>query len=898
MALPVTITGISTAVAPVGPFKCDHSIYIANTFNVTNITFGTSTISHAAQVFTVGASNVTVPYITPFISKNLTPTDDLIMEIRTTSGGVPTATVVATSNAVAGGSFSSGYIYFTFAAPPTLTAGTQYAMVLSRSGAASATVNYVWVCGTGNTYAGGGAFTSLGGSSFSTSANDCSFRIFSDVPAYYFFGRDGTTATTLQAFKSTAPDTSWGSIATQTGFTTAILGLSSYQVGAIVHIAVMDGTLASSVAQKYAAFNMATDTFVGATETISAAANGAGQVAGVGMGTSLVVRSTGEVVAFYNGLQTKTSGTFYARVYYSRRTGAGAWSAAVQVDGNAAFDNQYPEAILGDTDRVHFIYRRSNTIWYRTLSAANALSTDTASASAAAPPAIGVAYLDGGTTRLMVASSWTTTDTSTMTATSSDTATWGTPLYHSSTQTGSIPFAMPIGLFVDGTTLWLFARRSTDSDLYIKYSTDIGVTWTAPTVMFAGTIASNNIGLSIDGTIYQRGSNVVIPYIVNDSGTLKYNEYTVRSLTVGYTLPAAVGAVALAGATTGLRADRRMAAAPGAIALAGIAAGGAKGTKVAAATGAITLAGQAANLVWHHVYSMPAAKGSVVVTFNAATLAGTRKLTADAGAVAVSMKAAALRHGHALPAAPGAVTLAGNPANLVYRLAYRLSAAPGAITLTGIPVTFGQKLAYTMPAAKGTIALTGNPAALGTSANKVMGAATGAVTLSGQQAALRAARRVTAVKGAVALAGLPVALRATRTLTAAKGAIALTGNDATLKLRRVIKMLAAPGAIVLTGNPVVLSTKLDRVMVAAKGSVTLTGTAVALLVPRTMSVTAGAITLSGVPVNLDYHAHMDYRIEAAPEAVVIAASRAELQHGNRQPGRITYGRRAYIPGRW
>src|SRR5678810_346981 len=147
---------------------------------------------------------------------------------------------------------------------------------------------------------------------------------------YYFFGRDSATATTLQAYKSTAPDIVWSSISTKTGFTTAILVLAGYQVADVIHLLVLDGTMSTSVATKYVSFDMATDTFLTTTETVAASSVITG-LATSGWGCSLVVRSTGEVVAFYNGVNTKVTNT-YSRIYYQRRTGVNTWSAAVQVD--------------------------------------------------------------------------------------------------------------------------------------------------------------------------------------------------------------------------------------------------------------------------------------------------------------------------------------------------------------------------------------------------------------------------------------------------------------------------------------------------------------------------------------------------------------------------------------
>lgn len=89
------------------------------------------------------------------------PSDQVFIEIQTTSAGLPTGTVVGTSNnqTITGNTCSSGMSLFTytFASPPSVTSGTVYAIVLKRTGAFDAANNYS-DCGTDvDTYAGGNA---------------------------------------------------------------------------------------------------------------------------------------------------------------------------------------------------------------------------------------------------------------------------------------------------------------------------------------------------------------------------------------------------------------------------------------------------------------------------------------------------------------------------------------------------------------------------------------------------------------------------------------------------------------------------------------------------------------------------------------------------------------------
>jgi hypothetical protein len=352
---------------------------------------------------------------------------------------------------------------------------------------------------------------------------------------YYFFGRDNTTATTLQAYKSTAPDIVWSSISTKTGFTTAILVLAGYQVADVIHLLVLDGTMSTSVATKYVSFDMATDTFLTTTETVAAASVITG-LATSGWGCSLVVRSTGEVVAFYNGVNTKVTNT-YSRIYYQRRTGVNTWSAAVQVDTNTAKDSIQPGAVLAASDVVHFLNFTPTAsfvgINQRTLSAANVLQTASTLlpftlAAGVSPTTQAVSYNNAGTQKIVgtIRIGSTSATTSAVRFDSGNTPT----LSSSTIATTSV---VPVGIFNDGTNVYALYRHNSDNNLYVVASTDNGATWGTATSI--GPIGSTSEALSRCGKIYQRGSNVVFPYMMNNGGILYHNEYIVRSVAAAAT---------------------------------------------------------------------------------------------------------------------------------------------------------------------------------------------------------------------------------------------------------------------------------------------------------------------------------------------------------------------------
>lgn len=546
MALPVTITGISTAVASVGPFK----VAAGTTYPIADISTGaaggiigelfTTTNPAYGQVFTNGGSALTIHSATAgFFHTSGTVTASIYAEITqtdcagavlTTSSLVPESLVTATTAATA------NTITFTFPTPITLAASATFGVVFRRTAYTDAATVAVRSLSAG-TYPGGGAWrysTASGTWNVTDAAYDLDVSIYRQgvvaSDAYYFFGRDGTTATTLQAYKSTAPDTSWASQTTKTGFTTAILNIAACQSGTTIHLLVQDGTASTSLATKYVSYNALTDTFLATTETVSAAVAVTGQIAGAGAGASLVVRSDGSVVCFYSGVQTKTSGTFRARVYHRNRTGLNTYGAETEVDANTAIDNNNPVAVLGASDRAHLLFfNQTNTI-QRHLTGANTLGT---AASTGATTAVqdASAFDNAGTIRHAAftaaqAVRWASADNPTVTA-------------------ASVTFGTPVRTVDDGTDVYALYQSSADSDLYIKKSTDFGATFGTAISAFVGTVASAAANLSKNQTAYQRGFAIVFPYIVNDNGTLKYNEYTIRTLT-----PTAASSIGGAGAVT------------------------------------------------------------------------------------------------------------------------------------------------------------------------------------------------------------------------------------------------------------------------------------------------------------------------------------------------------------
>src|SRR6185436_9625835 len=347
--------------------------------------FGLFTVYKLSQSFTCPSGGGSVGSVKVNLVKAGNPTDNLQIDILATNGaGQPTGSSLGTATVIAGSSLTTTMTQytFTFPTPVTLTGSTQYAVVISRTGSNDNSNSY----GLGTQASGDPAQSgcSYNGTAWgSTTTPDAGLVVIGP-------SGDATTG--------------WSSIATRTGFTTAVLNIAGYQVGNVIHLAVQDGTMASSVATKYLSFDAATDTFLASTETVLAASSIATAGGGnAGQNCSLVVRSNGNAVIFYNGTQAKVSGTFYSNVWYRERTGVNTYGTAVQVSAATAFDNSTPFAVLGAANRVHFAWTSGATTAWRTLSAANAQNTAGSTASMTAP-GDGVSYDRSGTTKVVFTS--------------------------------------------------------------------------------------------------------------------------------------------------------------------------------------------------------------------------------------------------------------------------------------------------------------------------------------------------------------------------------------------------------------------------------------------------------------------------------------------------------------
>jgi hypothetical protein len=365
----------------------------------------------------------------------------------------------------------------------------------------------------------------------------------------YFIGKDSATTNTLRAFKATDPTTSFSNVGTDFTVTNVTVGaqinaISAWQDGDTLHVATSqhDTTTTTNNKYTYHTFSMSSDSWTLTNEAIIASAVAVTATSGANRGVSICKRSqSGEIIVVYQGAVVLSMSTNYSRLLYTRRTGVGTWSAGVVSDNSASIggaDYISPRICpdpLNDRVVLSYLVPASIQVNFRVLSAANALSaqivgTSSVAASANLRHSI-TAWNDAGTARFVLANQSNTAGSLSVARWASADAPTRSLAASASTSTS------PVGVYNDeGNTgssdVWFLYRNSSDSDLYVKQSTDDGATFgSATNAMTAATTVTAELSVDADRTgTFIRGSNMVIPYIVNDNGTLKYNEYNVRAV--------------------------------------------------------------------------------------------------------------------------------------------------------------------------------------------------------------------------------------------------------------------------------------------------------------------------------------------------------------------------------
>jgi hypothetical protein len=183
--------------------------------SVTANGFGINTTSWAGQTFTPAVTGkLTRVDLDLFCSSCTGTTPNITVSIRATSGGAPITPDLATATITGFSSGSGGFLSANFSVPPTLTAGTRYAIVF-RPVANPSAGTYAYVCSctpNSNPYANGQIVQSnLSGAnnSWSGSTTDMGFKTYMQPG----FAASGTFVSSLKdANPPVGGSATWGTI--------------------------------------------------------------------------------------------------------------------------------------------------------------------------------------------------------------------------------------------------------------------------------------------------------------------------------------------------------------------------------------------------------------------------------------------------------------------------------------------------------------------------------------------------------------------------------------------------------------------------------------------------------------------------------------------------------------
>jgi hypothetical protein len=635
---------------------------------------------------------------------------------------------------------------------------------------------------------------------------------------YYFLGRSGTTANQIRAFKATDPTTSFSNVGTDfavTGGTTrGILQVSAWQDGDTLHVATSCDGAADDLLTTYTyhEFSMSSDSWTLTNESI--AANVATESDNINAGGISICKrsSTGEIVVVYNGASAVVSMAAYARVFGKRRTAVNTWSANFVAHGSTAAIDYIAPVCTADpnNDRVIFscLGRTSNATHIGSLSSGNVAATSGTSlgpsitVSATSTINAGLvnllAYNASGTTKVIVTVESTTAGTFRIGyANAADTPTITSIALATS---GDYPHR----LFVDDTDdAWMLYRNTSDSDLYVRRSTDHGATWTAsgPTNAFTSTVSADVLLSNNARVSYTQGGNYVLGYVVNDGGTLKYNQYSIRAAGTSYSVTGGItaGAIPIVGATVATKAVRSITVTAGSIPITGATVTPRYGRTVSITPASIPIAGATVTPVF--AKSIAVTAGALPITGVTVTPVHARTIAVTAGAIPIAGATVTPRYGKTIAVTAGAIPITGATVTPVFEggTDYSITVTAGAIPITGAAVSpvFAKTIAITAgaipitgasvaPVFAKTIAVT--PASLpitGASVDTVYSGGTdytitvtaGSLPITGALVAPVFAKAIAVTPASLPIAGATVAPVHARSITVTPASIPIAGAN-------------------------------------------------------------------------------------------------------------------------
>jgi hypothetical protein len=360
----------------------------------------------------------------------------------------------------------------------------------------------------------------------------------------YVVGVSASDRTKLQVYKATDPSSSWSQAGADVTLANGIKAFASFQVGDAIHVATHDGpdnALGTNVI-RYHVFSISSDSWTTSNEDVKTAYSAMGSVQDDGspdwgeFWIGIAVRSDGDVIILYQGVQSIVMGTSRPQTKYARKE-SGTWTIDVDVGGDTVKGHVPSNILMTANDRAHLIYGETTTgtfgKWLKTLNSANSLSAaqdrGTPSSINFATAIPGVSSVDiSGTVKCSVFQVTANNEISGHTFDDADTPslTLRSDITGTTNVVNGIEPGQAIAVAVNGTTTWAFFPQQTTSDIYRMSSTDGGATWGTPASFATG--PSGTISW-VSGNVYTRGGNIVFGVLYSEGGTVKYDEYVIGS---------------------------------------------------------------------------------------------------------------------------------------------------------------------------------------------------------------------------------------------------------------------------------------------------------------------------------------------------------------------------------
>lgn len=335
----------------------------------------------------------------------------------------------------------------------------------------------------------------------------------------YVVFKDSAVNTDLDIYKATDPTSSFSQIASITLTAAGIVfGIATYQDGDNLHIATQD----DNENILYHVFSMSSDTFTTSNEAVTSAV---GTNINVDKAISVSLETGGDIIIFYQGASENVSGQ-KERVNRAWKTG-GSWTVNQPVDAGGAVDYFLGGIVRGEVNKFHLVFKDDTNRRAKHRSVQNVDGTLSAVENLVDANSeiedftiIQPVYYDASGIERITTGYMDSPEPNFFTVVIEDD---GTP------ETFKVmAAAIAVGEFstvsfaVDVKTVWSVFRKFA-GHLYSTSNVDDS-SWTNDELEV--TIQPN----SITSNIYQRGSDIVLAYIYDDGGVIKYNEKVLRSV--------------------------------------------------------------------------------------------------------------------------------------------------------------------------------------------------------------------------------------------------------------------------------------------------------------------------------------------------------------------------------